>query len=73
MRSWVKKFLAATCLVFLPVAAMAQTSTIAGEVKDVSGAVVANVELITQSLAEDLQGGERSGLGDARHRARAGR
>ena len=57
MRSFARRIIAAACLMLMPAAALAQTSTIAGEVKDVSGAVLpgVTVEVSSPALIEKVR------------------
>src|ERR1700687_1047892 len=65
MRSFALRMIVATCLVLLPVAASAQTSTIAGEVKDVSGALLpgVTVEVASPALIERVRTTTTDGSG----------
>src|SRR5712692_9791276 len=65
MRSFALRTFVATCLVLLPVAASAQTSTIAGEVKDVSGALLpgVTVEVASPALIERVRTTTTDGSG----------
>src|SRR5262245_46995166 len=65
MRSFGVKLLAAACVVLLPIAAAAQTSTIAGEVRDVSGALLPGVvvEVSSPALIEKVRTATTDGAG----------
>ena len=65
MRSFARLIIVATCLVLLPVAASAQTSTIAGQVKDSSGALLpgVTVEVASPALIERVRSTTTDGSG----------
>jgi hypothetical protein len=65
MRTFARLFIGAACLALLPVAASAQTSTIAGTVKDSSGAVLpgVTVEAASPALIEKVRSATTDGAG----------
>jgi hypothetical protein len=65
MRSFVQRIIATASLALLPLAAAAQTSTIAGEVKDTSGAVLpgVTVEVSSPALIEKTRSATTDGSG----------
>src|SRR3984893_5407398 len=65
MRSFALRMIVATCLLLLPVAVSAQTSSIAGEVKDVSGALLpgVTVEVASPALIERVRSTTSDGSG----------
>src|SRR5437773_1509807 len=65
MRTFARCLIASVCLVLLPVAASAQTSTIAGTVRDTSGAVLpgVTVEAASPALIEKVRSVTTDGAG----------
>src|SRR6267142_1657733 len=65
MRTLARLFVAAACLALLPVVASAQTSTIAGTVRDTSGAVLpgVTVEAASPALIEKVRSATTDGAG----------
>src|SRR6267142_3865476 len=65
MRTLARLFVAAACVALLPVVASAQTSTIAGTVKDTSGAVLpgVTVEAASPALIEKVRSATTDGAG----------
>ena len=65
MRTFARIILGAVCLALLPVVASAQTSTIAGTVKDTSGAVLpgVTVEVASPALIEKVRSATTDGAG----------
>ena len=65
MRTFARILFGAACIALLPVAALAQTGSIAGEVKDASGAVLpgVTVEVASPALIEKVRSATTDGSG----------